>query len=58
MLGRALQETKQTADARAAFEQAIHVAESVQPEFQSERIPEIRKLLDSLSGSSGSRHND
>ena len=50
ILGRALQDTQQTADARSAYEQAIHTAQSVQPAFQAKRIPEIQKLLDGLHG--------
>jgi hypothetical protein len=47
-LGRALKANQQKDEARAAFQKAIEVAESVEPEYQSPRIPEIQKLLAGL----------
>jgi hypothetical protein len=44
MLGRVLKATEQKKEARAAFERGIEVAESIEPEFQAEKIPEIRNL--------------
>lgn len=44
-LGKALQAAKQTQEAHTAFEHAIGVAQTVEPEFQQEKIPSIRKMM-------------
>ena len=48
VLGRALLATQQKEEARAALERAIHVAETVEPNFQADKIPEIRSLMSKL----------
>jgi hypothetical protein len=48
VLGRALLATQQKDEARVALERAIHVAETVEPKFQADKIPEIRKLMSGL----------
>ena len=47
-LGRANAANGMKANARTAFERAIRVAQSVQPEFQQEKVSEIRKMNDDL----------
>ncbi len=44
-LGRALTAAGQNAEARAAFERAIRVAQTVEPEFQAAKIPRIEALM-------------
>jgi len=48
VLGRALLATQQKEEARVALERAIHVAETVEPKFQADKVPEIRKLMSGL----------
>lgn len=48
VLGRVLLATQQKEEARVVLERAIHVAETVEPGFQADKILEIRKLVSEL----------